>query len=203
MYVIHQQVQNSQMCEQRTAVGRCQVCPCRPTPTLGEPGTQDSLGYPVGSFCDQKVFPFPKGPSNADGRRLWFRLALWHCLCFPTKWKHIKFHLSDYRQKAHQIFCLTEYMFGTMWCSCLVDSFSMLPHIVRSADWSECPVHHHASSSPPLKPLQSPTTTASSTYHWHIETPFPHPHRQFSRSGQPILQGSPALIGDTIMTLSH
>jgi len=43
MYVIHQQVQNSQICEQRTAVGHCRACPRRTTLTLGEPGTQDGL----------------------------------------------------------------------------------------------------------------------------------------------------------------
>lgn len=129
------------------------TCAHADQPRLGEPGTQDGLWYLVGSFCDQKVFPFPREPANAEGRWLWFRLALWPCLFFPSKWKYIKVHLSDYSQKAHQIFCLTEYVFGTMCCSRLVDSFSMLPHILRSADWSECSLHRHASSPPPLKPL--------------------------------------------------
>jgi hypothetical protein len=95
--VMHQ-LQNSQICERTTTVGRCQVCPRRLSQPLGELGTRDRLWLPCRPFCGQKVFPFPKEPVNADECQLWFRLAVCHCLCSASKWKHIKFHLSAYSQ---------------------------------------------------------------------------------------------------------
>jgi hypothetical protein len=119
-------------------------------------------------------------------------------LCFKVEAYQV---LPQCLQPVHQIFCLIGYMFGIMCHSCLVDPFSKFTHIVRSVDWSECPMHHHADS-PLLKPLWSSTTTVSCTHHWYIEIPLPHPHRQFSRSGQPVLQWSPAVIRDTILPLA-
>jgi hypothetical protein len=92
-------------------------------------------------------------------------------------------------QPMHQIFCLTEYKFGIMCHLHLVDPFSKFTHIVRSVDWSECPMHYHVDS-PLLKPLWSSTTTACCTHYWYIEIPLPLPNRQFSPSGQPMLQCS-------------
>lgn len=104
------------------------------------------------SFCDQKVFPFPKEPANADRRWFWFRLALCHCLCFLQSGSTSRF-TSVPTAKGHAKYSASLSTFGTMCCSRLVDSFSMLPHNVRSVDWSECPVHHHVGSPPPLERL--------------------------------------------------
>jgi hypothetical protein len=37
-----------------------------------------------------KVFPCQTELTNDDGTRLWLTLALCHCLCFYSKWRHIK-----------------------------------------------------------------------------------------------------------------
>ena len=66
------------------------------------------FGYHVGCLSVAKDVPLPKGTNY--GHRLLFRLTLCYCPCSPSNRKHVKVHLSAYKQMVHYILYWAEYV---------------------------------------------------------------------------------------------
>ena len=94
-----------------------------------------------------------------------------------SKWRHVKFHLSAYKQKAPYIFCLADYMFGAM---CWPTMWKVLPHLKAPCTVILGVLHPMCLCIHPQLPVAPPTIAT-------LKLVCPHLCRIFSCIGGPLL----------------